>query len=301
LHEWDFHGTDFVREAALVERPPSLGGGKIVVIAHTNEVADPTRAGQVVFFDASDPGGEALWNSASLPVRPPIAGYQARDEVRINVSSILVEDFFPERPGDEIAFYQTLDPYSPTVLRIVDTAGNLLYQVWHDGTFSRLHFLKGSQRLIACGLNSEANWESRGHPGHDPLYPLMVLALDLRAAYSNEQSWLAKDGVLLDPTLAWYRWFGPMESLGPLCEGSSSLRSAHGKNESSGAFTWSASFLCPGVAGNHYVEFGFLISRDGELRARVPSEAYLNAAKQGLAPKVEELQLMDYSALPAVR
>jgi serine/threonine protein kinase len=301
LYEWDFHGNDRVRRAALIERPESLGGGKIVALAMTNEVDDPSRAGQVVFYDAFDPGGPALWNSSAIPVRPPIPGYLERPEVRINVSPIWVDDFFPDRPGDEIAFFQTLDPYSPTVLRIVDTAGALLYQVWHDGTFTRLHLLKDSRRLIATGLNSEANWESRGHPGDDPLYPLVALALDLSSGYSNEQSWIVEDGAIIDPTVAWYRWFGPMESLGPLRQGSSSLRSAAGQSEPGAAITWIAHFLCPGVGPNHPVEMGFLMSRDGKLLARVPSEAFLNAAQKGLAPQAEDLRPMDYAELPKPR
>ncbi len=298
LHRWKFEEREYVRGTFLLDRPAELGGGQVIVMGFGKEVDDPTLSGQVCFFDPKEPKAEPYWTTAGLSLVPPVEDPDKHPEVEVNLGPVWVDDYFPESPGEEIAFFQQLDPYSPTCLRIIDTAGQVLFEVWHNGALARVHFLPERGRLLAAALNSEANWESRGHPGKDTLYPLVAIAFDLELGHIRGDRWIAEDGEILDPTVAWYRWFGPMEQLASLDKGGCGIHGPQGEWKHTGAMTLVATYRCVELAPTYLLSVFLAIDEEGEILGRWGDEPYTNAVAKGLVPPVEVFRLLDYAELP---
>lgn len=301
LYRWELGGPDHVRGAVLCKRPRELGGGQVVAMTCSNEVEDPRMAGQLVLFDADHPEDGPIWSSVDLPIEPPIPNYEPRAAMRINASAVYADDFFPELPGLELAFYQTLDPWSPTTLRIVNLRGDLLFESWHNGTLSRLHWMPSRELLIITGLNSEASWVRRGHPGADPLYPIVVGALAIEPGRINRESWLVSPDAAWDDQVQWYRWVGPMAALEKLRNGFARTRGARVAEVGEDGFGLVVEFRAPEIDPQYPIEVMIRMKSDGTVLDRVASEAFLHAHAQGAAPSPDALQLLEYADLPPTR
>lgn len=156
LAEWpedSLPGERKVTDAALVDLPPALGGGKLAVVGY-----------------AEGAGGEYLNELCAYAIdndiRNPVWHFQIDDEhvplellnknrhgSDCRVRAILAADVFPEIEGDELIVSQWMGPFSQNAIRIHDLRGQLLYQVWQDGGVCSFRWLADSQRLICFGLD----------------------------------------------------------------------------------------------------------------------------------------------------
>ena len=172
-----------MRVAEIVEADRTLCGRRLVILGFGSKIASARLAhfaGQVCAFDLDDPE-RPLWHSGSGPpdiVMPSQISHVEGERFRF--SSALVQDVFPDSPGDEITVIHAHMPHSPRLIRVhaLDEDGTLLYEVWHDGYINRPYWMPGPGLLVFSGLNSEASWAERGHEGLAPTEgPMIVFAI----------------------------------------------------------------------------------------------------------------------------
>lgn len=119
-------------------------------------------------------------------------------------------DIFPEAGQPRIAEIVCRFGHNTNSLRELcvfrATDGELLYRVWHDGSFA-CHWLSGPKLLVVAGENWEKFPHERGCPKATPDAPNMLVVFALRPAPG------ATEPRLLDPSragdggeLVWYKW-----------------------------------------------------------------------------------------------
>lgn len=211
-HTWSAGLDGGIVDARLLLDDSAEGTRATVVIAYGEATIPRERAGQVeAHLGGSD---VALWSTRGGTLDPLPPGNFARDEAIFVPTVLLADDVFPERPGTEVAFAHRLSIYSETAVRVFGADGTELYRIWIDGAPASMVWLSGPRRLVLTGGHSEARWDSLGvdQKGARSVYPIYLVALEPRLGHIAGD-WIVRDGQQLDPTLSWFRWFGPAESL----------------------------------------------------------------------------------------
>ncbi len=112
-------------------------------------------------------------------------------------------DVFPRRVGNEIVSLYTCN-YSACAIRVCDSEGELLYQVWHDGGLTCGWYLSNPNLLLFSGLNSEADWPQRGYPDVNYFHVPVVFAIRPQLGFvSSDYLKLNHENALLRPE--WYK------------------------------------------------------------------------------------------------
>ena len=149
--------------AALVSRPTDLGGGRIAVIGYSNSVVDPL-AGALWAVDVNGDLDEPLWsrrveNEDVLPVLKEHRGFTGAD---FTFKFGIIADVFPDRDGSEIVAVFGQLRHSQRIVRVYDLAGELLYQVWHDGSLETCYWMADAGLLVLAGDYHKPFWTREG-------------------------------------------------------------------------------------------------------------------------------------------
>ncbi len=291
LHSWFYQSPRSILTAQLVDRPPSLGGGQVAVLAYSVNATDFDLAGHLAFYDPLEPA-EPIWTTAQMPLQRP-EGYENREGVLLDCTEAIIDDIFPSRPGLEIVTFQSLYPYSPVCIRIFDLAGNRLFEAWHDGTITSSLWLPDDNRLLLTGLNSEWRWDQRAVAELGGAYPRVAFAIEPRLHHTSPP-WIVLNDQIVDPTVLWYKWFGPVEALADIQGFGLTVKRIQVERD---ADVLAVAALIPlgiGRPGN----FHFSIDADGRPYDRGIDDPYKAALQAAKVPDPQEFELLPLASLP---
>ena len=177
LKQWTAQAPARINFAALVDRPPELGGGKLALVGF-NAALNNRFPGSLCAYDVSRDVNDPLWRRRieghDLLRHLRERGYTGND---YGIAWCKIADVFPERTGDEIVVLHKHPPQSSCVIRVYDQNGNVLYHVWHEGTLTGCHWMADAGLLVFIGYNSDADWSERGHPEVEAPYPIVVFGV----------------------------------------------------------------------------------------------------------------------------
>ncbi|KAA3606063.1 MAG: serine/threonine protein kinase [Planctomycetota bacterium] len=298
LRAWDFEQHGEIVDGVLIREPGLLQGEKVLAIAHGEGCADPKLNGKIALYHMDDLD-QPYWTSASHPMIPP-GGRKDRKEVKELAEFVHAWDIFPELPGQEILAVETLSPYSPSVIRIFDLKGKLLFEEWHNGALFSAAWWASNGTVVFAGVNSEGNWIRRGYPSNGKEYPAVVFAIKPELGKLEREQWMVKDQETQLDSVLWYRWLGPPELLQGFRGGSPLLTVGQGHTVKD-KLTFRYNFQFDYEAGSERVAFHFTLNSRGETTSRYTGEDYRAFREQGLVADFSEFKLLDYSVLPKVR
>ncbi len=235
LHQWNASPPGQIKLAELIKRPPEFGNGSIAVIGFYNAY-NRRNANSLCAFDVNGNCDEAIWvgsiSTADLPDRVRKAGGRASE---FHVRLAWCEDVIDASPGKEIIAVHHRGAHSACDIRIYDTKGKTLYEVWHIGALECCYWMKDAGLLVFAGLNAEKSWSGRGFPELKSDYPQVLFAL--RPEFGK----VSKDFVGFESpedidSLEWYKCLLPPEAgdfitgavfLGPPIDGNNPGRFVH--------------------------------------------------------------------------
>ncbi len=210
LNKW-CAGPGGLSFGCLLARPDELGGGHLAVLGFRRSAS--LFPGKLCGFDVDGDANEPVWESAIAPTAdlPADRLEHGWDAGRFGVGHGFVFDVFPERPGDEIVVEHACT-HSDRMIRVYDQRGEVLYQVWHDGSLGCCYWMSEARLLVFAGLNSEVpEWDRRGHPDVRTPHAVVVFAIRPRIGV-RESRWL-RSSPTDDPNdplnPAWYRCLLP--------------------------------------------------------------------------------------------
>ncbi len=211
LHTWRSEVPNGFCFAELVRRPLELGGGRLALLCYfDNDIRRQVLRAFNIEQSLTDAEWEAQLTQEWVVPELLACGYTADQFI---AELCAVEDVFPERPGKEIIVTHGHMTYSPRAIRVYDLSGNVLYQVWHDGSLSECYWMERARQLVFLGLNCEVPWEERGHIGIKAPHPTVVFALQLHLDDILQDFLRTEPGESsLHPV--WYKCLFPAESFG---------------------------------------------------------------------------------------
>jgi len=141
-----------LRFAELTERPNEFGGGQLVLLGSTN-ARTSLFPGSLCAFDASGDLTTPIWTRRveTEEALAELRTLRGATGGQFTFGGGWVFDVFPEHPGDEIVVWFIRWYYSQSVIRIYDLRGELLYQVWHDGTAYSCYWMPDARLLVFTG------------------------------------------------------------------------------------------------------------------------------------------------------
>ena len=190
--------------AELITRPSEFGGGRVGLIGFgwQPENAVP-RA--LCAYDLAHDSRTPIWarrveTEDILAELRSVRGF-VREEFFVN--DVWTHDVFPERPGAEVITVFAHVDNSRRILRIYDLAGELLYQVWHDGGLGCCYWMTEAELLLFSGRNCAINWSLEGKRLNADPDPRVVAALRPRVGQISNDYFRTIPGS--DPAHpAWY-------------------------------------------------------------------------------------------------
>lgn len=280
--------------AETVDRPESLGGGRMALIGFTNQNpprGDARLTGLCAF--SFDTPRTPLWSSGSAPPdfqMPPHPNFTAPQQFVLDTSYVLA-DIFPQVPGLEIVAVHLHTQWSPTAIRVYDLSGNVRYEAWHDGYIESLFWSPDRGLLLCAGVNSEVLWRGRGH-AERKAFPVVLMAL--RPRDGTRPGWITAASSGRDDSVAWYKCLLPPDTAELLHDSGLSrgcaLTSAAGNDTSRCNLLLNVTGGPAG--GGPYVQV--TISADGEILSVARSAEYVQRAGTGSAlPDPDSLFLGD--------
>ncbi len=202
--------------AKLVDRPASMGGGRIALIIvssgeHSTSyqlwACDPKRLSQPLWSTSED-------EPSDRPGYP--AGRQTRAlEPPYVADNFSTADVFADRPGEEVIVIHKQLGASSNFVSVYDLGGDLLFRTWHMGDIGAAYWWPQAE-LLVCG--GERQWtqdiEQYGYVDPPP-YPRVLFALKPRlkmtTGWINEPGWRAewRSDADFSQVLAWYKYLEP--------------------------------------------------------------------------------------------
>ena len=192
----------------ILDRPEAQGGGRLILIG-CKETGQADLRGKLWAFDADgdldNPEWQGVLEDSDLPANLRSKGYRASEFFLFQATLV---DIFPGIEGTEI-LTAYLHPRSACALRIYDLAGNVLFQVWHDGHLRRFLWIPRSQKLIIAALNTEALWHERGVPsaGSDR-HPQVLFSIRVRRGQRLTE-WIRSSDAWGTYPVGWYKGLLP--------------------------------------------------------------------------------------------
>ena len=166
LHTWRSQAEGGITSAELVNRPAGSGGSKLVILGFTEKDRSALQ-GSLSAFDIHGDMDEPIW-SRRVETKDLLPELLDNDYTGQQFSANLVEavDIFTEYPGSEIVVTFTHSPKSPTVIRIYDLKGELMFQLWQDGGVGSSYWMSDAELLVFTALDAQVYWDERGfrHP-----------------------------------------------------------------------------------------------------------------------------------------
>lgn len=177
LHTWRVEEPGRITFAGLVERPPELGGGRLILVGFNAASRNPFP-GSLCAFDVAGDRRDPIWHRyvENQDILPRLLEDGVTREY-FGVRSSIIADVFPEYPGDEIVALHSYESAGSSIIRVYDLNGEVHYQVGHNGSLRGCHWMPGAQLLLLTGFNSEATWGERGHEEVEAPYPVVVFAV----------------------------------------------------------------------------------------------------------------------------
>jgi len=153
-----------LRFAELVERPNEFGGGRVVLLGCTN-ARSSLFPGSLCALDASGDLTTPIWTRRveTEEVLPELRTLRGATGEQFTFGGGWRFDVFAERPGEEIIVWFIRWFYSQSVVRIYDLRGELLYQVWHDGTAFSCYWMAEARLLVFAGNCHWPYWDTNGN------------------------------------------------------------------------------------------------------------------------------------------
>ncbi|MHA1600101.1 MAG: serine/threonine protein kinase [Alphaproteobacteria bacterium] len=182
LDSWLECENDAILFTELVDRPDEFGGGKVAVLGFSS-VAASHPAGHLCLFELDDLKSPRWtsgigWPRIKMP-EPISNGLGEPEDATFIASWAGVFDVFRESAGDEIVAIHRHSTHSANAIRVYSAAGEVLYEVWHDGNIKDGYWLPNEQLLIFCALNGEGNIRKRDAQVEedDTSQPVVVFAI----------------------------------------------------------------------------------------------------------------------------
>ena len=218
IHTWNSHKSNGIAFAKIMRRPDSMGGGRIVAIGYKkNERSE--LAGALCVYELNHPESP-LWTSGTGPpqinVPEPISHVQS-DQFRFVYAK--AADVFESEPAQEIIALHWNKGYSPTLIRVYNLAGEVLYEAWHDGDLNGVAWLARHELLVTTGVNSEERLDELGEASNSgQVYPLVVFALRPEVGHRSRR-WITPRDQPRSVRAVWYRCIRPFELYGEMYNG----------------------------------------------------------------------------------
>ncbi len=213
LHTWSTEAQQGISFAELVKRPAEHGSGHLALIGYSSAYENP-YPGELCAFDISNDRDHPIWTARirdeDIPGDFRDAGYASEG---FGVVWCQLLDVFPERAGVESVVYYQHGPGSAACIRIYDSDGELLYQLWHDGSLGDgCYWMSAPRLLVLCGFNSEVPWPKRAHEDAKHVTtgtpPIVVLAVKPTVGHIADAWTSSSQGGDLE-TLEWYKCLLP--------------------------------------------------------------------------------------------
>jgi len=204
LHGWG-SGALSIRFAKLVNRPEELGGGRLALLGFSRLHEAPLR-GALCAFDISGNLEEPVWRSRvasgdGLP-DPYSRDYTAED---FDVGKYWLYDVFPSQSGPEVVVTYQHMKRSQIIIRIYGLQGELLYQVWLDGTIQSSYWMADARLLVFAGSDASVNWGAGGTLLAARSDPLVVFAVQPTIGHVIKE-YLHRYPADDDVSLAWWKY-----------------------------------------------------------------------------------------------
>lgn len=178
LREWPerYIADEGVMIGGTASRP---GKPDLIIIAEAYG-SEGLYSGLLSAYSFADYSGDPVWvrGVGGVDISKPehIKGSPPEDDPSAEVGHFvtgvgLVADIFPDVPGDEIVATHYPNPWSATAIRVYSASGEILYEAWHDGQFTGVHWLADERVVIFSGVNSEEryNHSRNGRGNHVPI------------------------------------------------------------------------------------------------------------------------------------
>ncbi len=167
-----------LRFAELTERPNEFGGGQMVLLGCTN-ARTSLFPGSLCALDAAGGLTKPLWTRRveTEDVLPELRSFRGATGEQFTFHGGWLFDVFPERPGKEIVVLFARWYYSQSVIRIYSLRGELLYQVWHDGTAYSCYWMSDAGLLAFAANCHWPYWDREGNLLGTRPHDLVVFAL----------------------------------------------------------------------------------------------------------------------------
>ncbi len=163
----------------------------------------------VCAFDDRDGFRRPIWVAGVDKDRVPDAVREIHPVIdEFGVQSINVFDVFEGVPGDEVVVTYVHGDWSQATLRIYDLAGNLIFEIWHDGGIGMMQWVEGSQLLVMAGGDEYLKFNDSRFRDSQKMFASVVFALRPQPGYRSRR-FLAPLDADEDSVLAWYRVFLP--------------------------------------------------------------------------------------------
>ena len=186
LQNWSATAGAHIKSARLVDRPPEFAGGRIVLLAFGPH-EDSELRGSLCAFNTAHPNSLLWQRRLGDDERLPMLVERHIPASNFAPEILACEDIFPDgaAPGSEIVVTFRGAPASLSVIRIYNTKGDVLYQIWQDGGMSQCYWMKDAGLLVFLGYNGVVPWEARGYPSaeRDSGQPLVICALRPRLEF----------------------------------------------------------------------------------------------------------------------
>ncbi len=279
-----------IRCARIVERPPELGGGPVLLTVVRNDPPDPATDDQLCVWDLRDLRSPLWTTPSSAPdIQRPLPDRWEQDSFEVSV--VTVADVFPDLPGPEIVTVHA-DTRSARCLRVYSLQGGQpLFEAWHDGGIESIYWMSGLGLIVCVGDSAEYSLAELGYVPHQNHNPKVLFAV--RPVRGRLDGWTTGKDVLQQgqATPGWYRWIAPIRAADDF---EFKLAAPHRRDLRSGHVMLTLTTV------NGRAEVSFLIDAAGRLEpgSESPGDWYPEDPRR-LGPG--EFELREAPPLPAIR
>lgn len=291
LHTWRSFGRDGIEPARIVSLPEE-NPARLLLLGFPQTHIGPLRGDLCAFDIDAREYKRPKWVSRIEPEDvPPV-----EPERRFRADDFSPEDLFgpydifPDQPGLEVVatFHHS---YSRHAIRVISSNGEVLYQIWHDGTVSSAYWLSEANLLVFAGTNDEVPWIDRGLPDNKRHYSPWVVSA-VRAVLGQRENRYVCTGRSTDCIApAWYQCVMPFGLIDAIRE----VRVGPPPN-------------APLDDGEHFLlrmiyettellrqerEAGWVVDADGKKASEslLKNDAYLQNEKSRSIPRIEDFYL----------
>jgi serine/threonine protein kinase len=178
LHTWNSLAKDPMQVARIVSLPNETPSRLLFLGFHSTHPG-PLRGRLCAYdIDAREydvPKWTTRIEPDDVPTVEPEEGFVAEEFSPQRLFGPF--DVFPETPGLEIVSTFS-HSRSRRAIQVISSKGEVLFQIWHDGTVLSAYWLSEARLLVFAGTNDEVPWADRGVPGNErQYYPWVVWAV----------------------------------------------------------------------------------------------------------------------------